>query len=181
MCVINVSLHWYVENCWHNCKFNALQWNALGGIFITSLVRKNSYNYLWITILNLIEKMTKKTFIPQEENLIFVRLLHTKPMTRPCSIARGNCEPKTIKCQIYDTDQFTMIWRKTVLPFLFTFFCVFSFYFLSQEVEGWVSDTKKGHPVFAALWGESIKSWQCCKMQWEMEKQVSSTRCRGQQ
>lgn len=49
-------------------------------------------------------------------------MLHTKPMTRPCSIARGNCEPKTIKYQIYDTDQFTMIWRKTVLPFFIHFF-----------------------------------------------------------
>lgn len=55
-------------------------------------------------------------------------MLHTKPMTRPCSIARGNCEPKTIKCQIYDTDQFTMIWRKTDLPFFIHFFFA---YFLS--------------------------------------------------
>lgn len=101
-------------------------------------------------------------------------------MTRPCSIARGNCEPKTIKCQIYDTDQFTMIWRKTDLPFLFTFFAYFlsTFSLKNMRLGEWY---KKGHPVFASLWGESIKCWQCCKMQWEMEKQVSSTRCRGQQ
>lgn len=143
MCVINVSLHWYVGNCWHNCKFNALQWNALGGIFITSLVLKNSSNYLWVTILNLIEKITKKTFIQQEENLIFVRLLHTKPMIRPCSIARGNCEPKTIKCQIYDTDQFTMIWRKTDLPFFIHFFLRIFFLLSLSRIWGWVCDTKK--------------------------------------
>lgn len=102
-------------------------------------------------------------------------------MTRPCSIARGNCEPKTIKCQIYDTDQFTMIWRKTVLPFFIHFFFAYflsTFSLKNMRLGEWY---KKGHPVFASLWGESIKCWQCCKMQWEMEKQVSSTRCRGQQ
>lgn len=79
--------------------------------------------------------------------------------------------------------QISLPWSEERQFYLFysLFFCVFSFYFLSQEYEaGWVIQ-KKGHPVFASLWGESIKCWQCCKMQWEMEKQVSSTRCRGQQ
>lgn len=64
------------------------------------------------------------------------------------------------------------------------FYSLFFAYFLStfslknMRLGEWY---KKGHPVFASLWGESIKCWQCCKMQWEMEKQVSSTRCRGQQ
>lgn len=64
-------------------------------------------------------------------------------MTRPCSIARGNCEPKTIKCQIYDTDQFTMIWRKTVLPFFIHFFLRIFFLLSLSRIWGWVSDTKK--------------------------------------
>lgn len=73
-------------------------------------------------------------------------MLHTKPMTRPCSIARGNCEPKTIKCQIYDTDQFTMIWRKTVLPFFIHFFLRIFFLLSLSRIWGWVSDTKKRTP-----------------------------------
>lgn len=83
-------------------------------------------------------------------------------MTRPCSIARGNYEPKTIKCQIYDTDQFTMIWRNTDLPFFIQFFWRIFFLLSLSRKWRWVHDKKKDTRS-SLLWGESIKSWQCSK------------------
>lgn len=60
--------------------------------------------------------------------------------------------------------------------FFYTFFCVFFFlffYFLSQDSKKGEREKKKDTRS-SSMWGESIKTWQCCKMQWEMENGKSS-------
>lgn len=59
------------------------------------------------------------------------------------------------------------------LHFFLRFFFSFLLLSLSRQQKGREREKKKDTRS-SSMWGESIKTWQCCKMQWEMENGKSS-------